>query len=129
MYKGTLPFRHRGTCRFGRVVALPPAQPSVAAMPGVSTVRVLRIHIYLVVAAQPHEENNRLDVVEAVHPFSPLAPLSPDVYQGIPIYSGKRRQSRTRWREVRLAVQASTAHSFNVDTYVRTAIQARDGPM
>ena len=69
-----------GTCRFGRVAALPPAQQSVAAMPGVNTVRVPRIHIYLVVAAQPHEENNRLDIVEAVHPFSSLAPLSPDVY-------------------------------------------------
>lgn len=43
--------------------------------------------LYLVVAAQPHEKNHCLDVVEAVHPFSPLAALSPDVYKGIPVFS------------------------------------------
>lgn len=40
---------------------------------------------YLVVTAEPHEENNCFDIVEAVHPFSTLAALPPDVYQGVPV--------------------------------------------
>ena len=48
---------------------------------------------HLVVAAQPHEENYRLHVVETVHPFSSFAALSPDVYQGIPVFEEMDKQA------------------------------------
>lgn len=59
--------------------------PGVASRFDAWTERNLHTRAYLVVAAESHEENNCLDIVEAVHPFSPLAALSPDVYQGVPV--------------------------------------------
>lgn len=53
---------------------------------------------YLVVAAEPHEENKCLDIIEAVHPFSPLAALPPDVYQGVPVFQEEKR--RGSWHDV-----------------------------